>query len=301
MPGVPGSPCPADPPTPVVSIRVRVPATGAAGQDLEYRICIENESAAQAHHVTVRNPLPPFARFVRANPEPALKEPLLEWRLGTLDPGACREIVLVLQPTGEGDVVNCPRLQFEHGQCVTTQLDRPRLQLRKFGPAQATLYDNLTFRIEVSNPGSVAAGGVTVIDILDDGLEHASQQQGLKWDIGTLEPGQSRILEYQAIAKKAGRLCNKASVTSGNLRQDTEHCVVVGEARIELHKRAPETRQANRSVTYQLMVVNPGADADPECHPHRPGARWHALHQCHQWRSAHQRPGALAAGRFRSG
>src|SRR5262245_38807191 len=141
----PGSPFPQDPPTPVVSIRVRVPAAGAAGQDLEYRICVENESAAPAHHVIVRDPLPQHAKFIRANPEPSAKEPYLEWQLGTLEAGKCREIVLVLQPTGEGDVTNCPRVQFEHGQCVTTRLDLPRLQLRKLGPTQATLYDNLTF------------------------------------------------------------------------------------------------------------------------------------------------------------
>src|SRR5262245_3928373 len=50
-----GSPCPADPPTPVVSIRVRVPAIASAGQELEYRLCVENASRAAAHHVTVRN------------------------------------------------------------------------------------------------------------------------------------------------------------------------------------------------------------------------------------------------------
>src|SRR5262249_14313012 len=35
--------------------------------------------------------------------------------------GACREVVLVLQPTNLEDVKNCTRVQFEHGQCVTTR------------------------------------------------------------------------------------------------------------------------------------------------------------------------------------
>src|SRR6266704_944334 len=66
-----------DPPTPVVALRIRVPSTAAAGQDLDYRICIENLSAAPAHHVIVRKPVPANARFVRANPEPSAKEPEL--------------------------------------------------------------------------------------------------------------------------------------------------------------------------------------------------------------------------------
>jgi uncharacterized repeat protein (TIGR01451 family) len=35
-----------------------------------------------------------------------------------------REIVLVLRPTSDEDVQNCARVQFEHGQCVTTRVSR---------------------------------------------------------------------------------------------------------------------------------------------------------------------------------
>src|SRR6266446_327028 len=56
-----------DPPTPAVAVRVRVPASSAAGKELEYHILVENISQAAAHHVMVRNPLPSNARFVRAD------------------------------------------------------------------------------------------------------------------------------------------------------------------------------------------------------------------------------------------
>jgi uncharacterized repeat protein (TIGR01451 family) len=115
-------PCLVDPPTPKVVLKVRVPACAAAGQPLEYHICIENSSAAPAHHVLVRNPLPANACFVRATPVPTAKEPELLWALGTLPPCCCREIVLVLQPTGAGDLKNCARVQYEHGQCVVTRI-----------------------------------------------------------------------------------------------------------------------------------------------------------------------------------
>src|SRR5205823_11327206 len=51
-------------------------------------------------------------------------EPEVLWPLGTLPPGACKDICLVLAPTDEGDVKNCARVQFEHGQCVTTRIAR---------------------------------------------------------------------------------------------------------------------------------------------------------------------------------
>src|SRR5438105_3698663 len=53
-----------EPATPAVAIHVRVPANGTTGQDLEYRIIVENTSQAAAHHVILRDPLPATARFV---------------------------------------------------------------------------------------------------------------------------------------------------------------------------------------------------------------------------------------------
>ena len=95
-PPIDETPCPIDPPTPVVAIRVRAPASSAGGREIEYRICIENCSDADAHHVVVRDPLPANARFVRASPEPHVREPELVWHLGSLEGGKCREITLVL-------------------------------------------------------------------------------------------------------------------------------------------------------------------------------------------------------------
>ena len=55
---------PIDPPTPAVSLHVRAPASSAPGQEIDYRILIENQSGGAAHHVMVRAPLPANAVFV---------------------------------------------------------------------------------------------------------------------------------------------------------------------------------------------------------------------------------------------
>jgi uncharacterized repeat protein (TIGR01451 family) len=113
---------PEDPPPPIVAIRVRVPSTGSVGAELEYQILIENRSPAAAHHVLIKNPLPRDAQFVRALPEPTRKKPELQWELGTLRGGEHRRILLILKPSSGADVKNCTRVQFEHGECVTTHL-----------------------------------------------------------------------------------------------------------------------------------------------------------------------------------
>lgn len=118
-------PCPpVDPPSPLVKIRVRVAECSPAGQEIAYHITVENCSPAPAHHVIVRNPVPANCRFVRSSPEPTNKDGELAWDYGTMFPGDCRTIRLVLAPTDTADVKNCARVQFEHGQCVVTRIAR---------------------------------------------------------------------------------------------------------------------------------------------------------------------------------
>lgn len=276
-PAVAGSLAPADPPTPVVSLRVRVPACVNAGQELEYRLCVENRSQAAAHHVLVRNPLPANAEFVRATPEPAVREPELQWRLGTLEACARREIVLVLRPTGAGDVKNCARVQFEHGECVCTRVcptpaapapaplpppAQARLTLRKIGPERAVLYEPMSFQIVVTNVGTGPAADVRLTDTPPPGMEALGNKGPLSWDVGTLAPGQSRTFDYQAVAKEVGQLCNKAAVTAaGGVREDASFCVTVGKPELKLEKKGPDQHSVQRPATYLLTVTNPGTAA----------------------------------------
>jgi uncharacterized repeat protein (TIGR01451 family) len=248
-----------DPPAPVVILRVRVPASVTAGQELEYRMSVENCSTAAAHHVLVRNPLPAAARFVRASPEPAAREPELLWRLGTLEGGSKQEIVLVLAPTGSEDVKNCARVQFEHGECVTTKVARPGLSMHKNGPTEALLSDTLNYRLTLTNTGSADLINLLVTDILPAGLEHDSGKDRLSWILSTLAPGQSQSVEYQVVAKKVGRLSNKViAAAAGGLREEMESSVMVGEMKLNLLMTGPERRYINLPATYQMTVSNTG-------------------------------------------
>jgi uncharacterized repeat protein (TIGR01451 family) len=274
-----GSACPVDPATPVVSLRVRVPASSSPNQEIEYRIFAENRSQADAHHVTVRAALPANARLVKATPESASAAPDLSWSLGTLTAGATREMVVVLTPTAPGDVNVCARVQFEHGQCVTTRIEKPAgLSVRKFGPAVAGVNEVLSYRIIVSNRGTVALTGVGLIDKLPEGLEHASGKATLAWTVGRLGPGEARTIDYQVTARKAGRLCNRVAASGdGGLIDEAESCVVVGgqpggaapppgpgpapaaaPGKLTLTMTGPPQRFVNRPATFQITVANTG-------------------------------------------
>src|SRR5262249_15832700 len=118
-----------DPPLPNVAVRVRVPDSIKAGEELTYHLCVENASKGEAYHVTVRSPLPANAKLVRADPPPTDRNKELIWRLGTMPPMSYRDISLVLMPSGPGEVRACARIQYEHGQCVCTKVTGPILKL----------------------------------------------------------------------------------------------------------------------------------------------------------------------------
>jgi uncharacterized repeat protein (TIGR01451 family) len=239
---------------------MKAPASIGAGQEIEYKICIENCTSAAAHHVLVRNPLPANARFVRAKPEPAVQTaPEIIWRLGTLAACARQELTLILAPAGDGDIQNCARVQFEHGECVTTRIHRPALSLEKKGPTQALVNDTLSYKLTLTNSGEGELNNVLVTDILPAGLEHATGRKRLSWIVGNLAPGQAQQVEYQVVARTAGKLCNKVIATAaGEFRKEMESCVTVGEGRLEVSMTGPRKSYVNSPATFQINVSNSG-------------------------------------------
>jgi uncharacterized repeat protein (TIGR01451 family) len=250
----------ADPPAPTVTLKIRVPAKVPLGQEIEYRIYAENTSAAPAHHVAVRSPLPGNTRYVKSTPEPTHRDPELQWQLDTLEAGAKREIVLVLSAVDSTEVNVCARVQFEHGQCVRTTIARPTLTIHKEGPTQAKLNESVNFKLTVTNTSNVEAGNVLVTDVLPAGLEHSSGKNRLNWIIGKVAPRESKSVEYQVIAKATGRLCNKAIATAdGGIREEAGSCVTVIEAKLRLKVLGPARRYLNLPARYEITVTNDGS------------------------------------------
>lgn len=255
---------PNDPPVPSVSIRIRVPAEVTPGQEVKYNLVAENVSRADAHHVTVRVPVPTNAKYVRATPTPAETEPAVLWKLGTLRAGEKKDLEFVALPTGDGEIACCARVQFEHGQCVKTKLSRPGVQVKKSGPVEAAKYDPLKFRIEVSNTGRAVAKNVVVEETLPAGLDYSNSNPStsgdnpLVWKLGDLEPGKTRSIEYDAIPSAVGPLTTKAVVSAEGGKREASHTVKIGEATLSVSTFGPKHRHVGRPATYRLVVRNTG-------------------------------------------
>jgi len=255
---------PADPPPPQVTIRVRVPALAQPGQELQYRLIVQNTSQSPAHQVRVRAPLPSNSILVRTDPEPSEREPEMIWKWTTLAGGASKEISLVVKPSGAGDLQCCARVQFEHGECVRTRLTQADLRVRFNAPSQAALNDIIKIQIEVTNAGQRDATGVVLTNSLSEDFVFVSGksvkgENPLTWDLGTIAPGKSQRVEYEAMVARTGILVNKAEVKdAAGAKQETGFQVVVGEPKLTVAMVGPKTRIVGRATTYQINVSNPG-------------------------------------------
>jgi uncharacterized repeat protein (TIGR01451 family) len=186
----------------------------------------------------VRNPLPANARFVRASPEPTQTKPELQWNLGTMHGGERRKIVLVLAPTNMEDVVNCARVQFEHGQCVTTRLargrpqmpgvdgeappfppDGGRLKLTMSGPKESHANLDAQYFLTVANTGTTRATNVLVTARVPQEMTFRSaaadgrfMEGQVAWLLGDLAPGERRTVAVTLRARKGGEFCVRGRV-----------------------------------------------------------------------------------------
>jgi uncharacterized repeat protein (TIGR01451 family) len=246
-----------DPPAPLVTVKLRVPACVDADKNLEYRILVENRSSAQAHRVVVLDRLPANAKFVRASPKPHRTEPEMEWQLGTLKAHACQEITLVLSPTNAEDVTNCVRVQFEHGVCATTRqvgssprpklpgdapipkdkkptTDEPplaagaRLQVNVKGPSKQSINEPAIYVITVTNVGNEPARELSIETQLPKKLTfiRASNKGDavdgkVGWSLGTLQAKASRSVELVVRAREVGEFCIKTRAEFGEPKLET--------------------------------------------------------------------------------
>lgn len=271
-PARPGFP-PSDPPTPQVSIRVRVPADAHPGKELEYRFLVQNPTTAAAHHVRVRTPVPTNSKFLRADPPedkpsdvPGNLQDQKVWTLGTMAGGSQKEIRMIVEPNGAGDLQCCARVQFEHGQCVKTTLTQPELSVRIQGPTQVLLNDTVRYVIEVSNTGKREATSINLAHTLPEGLVFLTSNPStpgtsnpLPWGLGALLPGQSKRIEIDVSAKTLGTQVSKTEVTDGG-KQKVEKTfkTEVVEPKLDLIVAGPHRRLLGRPAIYQITVSNPG-------------------------------------------
>jgi uncharacterized repeat protein (TIGR01451 family) len=259
-PIVPAANLSTDPPTPVVAIHVSAPASSSASGDVEYKIVAENKSAAAAHHVRVTFPKSNDYQVLRCDPPPANMEANpLAWERKTLSPNEKFEIHVVVLPKKEDTLEATARVQFEHGQKVSTVLHRPQIAIRKITNRHALENEPIACKLIVENTGAVDVSNITIDEMLDDGLrfdeKDKDKQFHKRWEIPLLRPKETQERTYTVTGTKAGTFSSKIEARGERgVRADSNWQITVGPSPVAIKITGPKQVYLNYPARYDIEV-----------------------------------------------
>lgn len=275
------SPTPSEPPPPTVRIQVQTPAHVAPGKPIPYKVVVSNPSAATAYRVRVRVPAPDgAAALTKAEPKPDnvkdFKVPAalageMTWEFKSLNRGEQKVIELEFAPQpGAKDVRARAYVSFEHGQEVVTQIEKPKLAVKKVASKDAARGEPVTVRVEVTNAGPMPIHKVRLVEVATPGFDFkvsADAVQTLKtneraWELGTLGRGQSKIVTYQLTGGKqqGGELLTTSHATSedGGIADTAESKTRILVPELGFTLTGPASVESKKPAEYEAVARNNG-------------------------------------------
>jgi uncharacterized repeat protein (TIGR01451 family) len=155
----------------------------------------------------------------------------IEGPLGDLAPGQVKEVTLETYALQTGRLVADARLlagrksvapvQTTVGavQVVVQAAEQPTLAIRQTGPMSPAVGSECEFKLEVANRASAAVREVQVNDVLPEGLQFLTgdgaqydpAMRAIRWNVGTLQPGQSRQMSFRAQVRAPGPQLHRVS------------------------------------------------------------------------------------------
>jgi uncharacterized repeat protein (TIGR01451 family) len=193
---------------------------------------------------------------------------------GDLLPGQTRTITLETTAVESGTFRNEVIAVADRGVEARTTIDvvitEPSLSLRVDGPAQTVTQREVDFHLEVSNPGSLAAKNVRLVQALPPTLDVISasprasldtKQHALVWSLSDLSAGQRQTVTFRVKASLAGDWPLTAAILSQNLPEaratHTLHTEAVAALKLEVRARE-ERLTVGEETVFRMHVFNKG-------------------------------------------
>lgn len=245
--------------TPTLQVLKTAPAEIQVGKPAEFQIVVRNTGQVPAHDVVLRDHVPEGTRLMSAEPPAAeMGGGGLQWQAGMMAPGEERAFVMRLMPTAEGEIGSVASVSFRAEASVRTIATKPELLLEIAAPSQVMIDTPVALKIKVSNPGSGEATGVVLFEDVPPQLDHPAGKE-LEFEIGNLQPNESREIELSLDARQAGMVRNVIRVRGdASLEAQTEVQFEVVAPQLQVALTGPKRRYLQREAAYTLSVANPG-------------------------------------------
>ena len=244
-----------------VLVEKTVPKEAMVGSPYAIEYVVKNLTDVALKDVVLKDTVGSNFRMSRSSPEAnEVNGSTATWIIGDLDPRGSVRVVVNGSSPEEGFLSSCADLTFVPAFCETVRIVKGNLQLVKSLPSQVSLCDPIPMRLVVTNTGSSRLTGVVVSDSLPSGLRTADGQTNLRYDVGTMNPGETREFTADLRAASTGSYDNEAVATSAqDISASDGASVVVKAAELVISCDAPSERFIGRPITVCYTVLNSGS------------------------------------------
>ena len=165
---------------PILKLTKSGPARQFLGQQFSYTIKVENTGDGRAQKTVVKDTLPDEVDLVRASDGGTLSGGVITWNLGTMQPGASKNLEVVLKAARKGTAQNtvtatamCSPDASASAETVVEGIAAILLEVVDLADPIA-VGDNETYVITATNQGSEDAEDVQIVVTLEDEMEYVS-------------------------------------------------------------------------------------------------------------------------------
>ncbi|HEY6564564.1 MAG TPA: hypothetical protein VIY86_08720, partial [Pirellulaceae bacterium] len=182
-------------------------------------------------------------------------------QIGSIEPNDEISVSMNVMPTEEGEIGSVATVLFQIAATARSVATKPQLHLEQTGPRQVLIGADAIFNLRLSNPGTGIATNVVLQADVPDGLRHYDGRE-LEYRVGTLKPGEARILELKLTADRPGVVHNVVRAQGDadlSIQSEAELEVVAPDLQVAIE--GPAKRFLERKATYEITVANPGTAA----------------------------------------
>ena len=247
------------PQAPNLVLKKIAPPEIQVGARATFQISVQNTGQVVAQDVRIHDAVPSGSTLVTTKPEARVGEDgSIVWMLGTLEPDETRDLELEIIPQREGEIGSIASVTFRTDASVRTTVTKPELQLEVSGPRRVMINETLDLNVRVTNVGSGVAANVLLFDALPPELKHPAGPE-VEYDVGDLQPGESREIQLNLTAAQEGQIVNVISAKgNGQVQAESSADIEIIAPGLQVSMNGPRRRYLERKATYTLTVANPG-------------------------------------------
>ncbi|HEV7281493.1 MAG TPA: hypothetical protein VGN57_14930 [Pirellulaceae bacterium] len=232
-------------------IQVGIPAT--------FELKVFNASDKEVRNVVVRDQTPKGTKFLEGSPQPAaLADGSLTWNVGALKPQEELTITMRVLPMEEGEIGSVATVLFATEASARTVCTKPKLAIRVSGPPNVLIGQPAECELVITNEGTGAATAVVIEADLPPQFRHPAGAQ-LEFEIGVLQPGETRTEPLTLIAAEAGSTKCAVRVCAEGIPGAEDYLTTeVVAPQLAVAAKGPTRRYLQRQAVYDVFVQNAG-------------------------------------------